>query len=168
MSTETILTHAELLEKINHGWAEFQAYIKTLSEQQLITPTDAAGWTVKDHLTHIAAWEDSIYALLNGKTRSEYMGVDLETWKSGNFDLINEVLRKRYAHLTVAETITRLATVHARVIEQLQTLSDADLAKPFNHFQKDSKYDQPVVGWMTGNTFEHYAEHIPWMAAIVA
>jgi len=30
---------------------------------------DQQGWRVKDHLTHIAAWEQSLLALLEGRDR---------------------------------------------------------------------------------------------------
>lgn len=52
----------ELLIRIEQGWNEFQAYIQTLSAAQLAGPTDAAGWTAKDHIMHLAVWEDGIDA----------------------------------------------------------------------------------------------------------
>ena len=33
------------------------------------------GWTVKDHLDHIAAWEKSLIALLDGSNRAAAMGI---------------------------------------------------------------------------------------------
>ena len=43
-------------------------------------------------------------------------------------------------------------------------MSDADLRKPYSHFQpKDPEKKGPVIGWVAGNTYEHYAEHIGWI-----
>src|SRR5260370_42317118 len=98
MADERILSKSELISNIERGWDDFQAYLKSFTEMQLIDPTDAVGWTVKDHLGHLAVWEDSVYALLTKQPRREYMGVDRETWKSGDYDRINAVIRERYRH----------------------------------------------------------------------
>jgi hypothetical protein len=167
MADERILSKAELIANIEHGWDDFQSYLKTFTETQLIGPTDAVGWTIKDHLGHLAAWEDSVYAVLTKQPRREYMGVDRDTWKSGDFDKINAVIRARYAHLSLADTLNQLETVHRRVMEQIQLLSDDDLGKPFNTFQPGSANEAPIIGSIIGNTYDHYAEHKGWIAAIV-
>jgi hypothetical protein len=50
---------AELLERIEAGFQEINQYLDSLTETQLTQPTDAAGWTAKDHVIHMAIWEDS-------------------------------------------------------------------------------------------------------------
>lgn len=167
MADEHVLSKAELLHNIEHGWDDFQAYLKSLTEAQLTGPTDAVGWTVKDHLGHLVAWEDSVYAILTKRPRREYMGVDRETWKSGDFDRINAEIRPRYGQKSLAEVRTEFEVVHQRVLAQIQSLSDDDLQKPFNTFQPGSSNEAPVIGSIIGNTYEHYAEHKAWIAAIV-
>ena len=57
---------------------------------------------------------------------------------------------------------------HAALMVALGKLSDADLQKPYSHFQPtDSKQKRPVIGWVAGNTYEHYAEHIGWIDHLV-
>jgi hypothetical protein len=53
-------------------------------------------------------------------------------------------------------------------LKQIEALSDQDLQKPVSFFQTDSTKTDPIIGWIVGNTFDHYAEHLPWIAAIVA
>jgi hypothetical protein len=37
-----------------------------------------------------------------------------------------------------------------------------------NHFQPgDPDEGRPVIGWVVGNTHEHYAEHIGWMNQLI-
>ncbi|MHB8626874.1 MAG: ClbS/DfsB family four-helix bundle protein [Aggregatilineales bacterium] len=168
MADEPILSKAELIAKIQQGWDEFQAYLKTLTDAQLTTPKDAVGWTAKDHLGHLVAWEDSVYAILTKQPRREYMGVDRETWKSGDFDRINAVIQPRYAQQSLAEVLAQFSIVHQRVLAQIQMLSEDELGKPFNYFQPGSTNAAPVIGSIIGNTYEHYAEHKPWIASIVA
>ena len=62
------ISKAELLARIQSGWDQFSAFLTTLTPEQLTRPTDAAGWTVSDHLSHIAFWEGSIPAWLRGQS----------------------------------------------------------------------------------------------------
>jgi hypothetical protein len=108
MTDETVLSKTELLARIEQGWDEFNAYIKTLTDTQLTSPTDAAGWTAKDHLTHIAVWEDGTYAIFQGLARPEYMGVDKDTWDSHDYDRINALIQQRHKDKSVPETMSML------------------------------------------------------------
>jgi hypothetical protein len=49
-----------LIEEIESAWTKLHSYLAELSETQLTEIADHEGWTVKDHLTHIAAWEESV------------------------------------------------------------------------------------------------------------
>ena len=64
MADNPDVSTAELLSRTKLGWDSLQAYIKSLTPEQLTVPTDPAGWTVKDHLIHLAVWEDGIVAVL--------------------------------------------------------------------------------------------------------
>jgi len=167
MSEEIKPTIAELLARIEAGWDEFNAFINTLTPDQLTQLIDAAGWTVKDHIIHLAMWEDGVWAMLDKQSRREYMNIDREIWKSGDFDRINAVIQQRYKDMPLEEVFSTFQKIHQRLIEKIQSLSDEDLMRPYRYFQPGSSQDQPVIGWIVGNTFEHYAEHTPWIAAIV-
>lgn len=168
MAEEQVMTKAELLQHMQQGWNDFNAYLKTLTPEQLTRPTDAAGWTAKDHIMHIVVWEDGIDALLSGTSRRERMGLDQATWDSRDFDQMNAVIQQCHKDKSLAEVMQTFQTVHQRLIAKIETLTDADLQRPYKHYQSDSTADKPVIGWVKGNTYEHYAEHRPWIAAIVA
>lgn len=167
MTEEAPVTKAELLSRLEKGWNDFHAYIGTLTEKQLTEPTDAAGWTVKDHIIHLAVWEDGIYALLTGLPRDKQMGVDQQMWDYGLIDRMNGIIQQRHKDKSLAEVLTTFDTVHQRLIVTIETLSDDDLSRPYSHYQSGSTFDEPVIGWIIGNTYEHYAEHTPWIAEIV-
>ena len=57
---------------------------------------------------------------------------------------------------------------HGALMAGLGKLSDADLKQPYSHFQPgDPDEERPVIGWVAGNTYEHYAEHIGWINQLV-
>ena len=53
---------------IDKGWTELNGLVDSLGPNGL-TITGSDGWAVKDHLIHIAAWEHSLLALLDGRDR---------------------------------------------------------------------------------------------------
>src|SRR5690242_16924292 len=101
--TEQITTKAQLLEAIQREWQSFNAYLDTLSEQQLTQPTDAASWTAKDHIAHLWVWEDGMNAFLQKRPRHEAMGIPQDVWVSGDFDKINAIIQQRYQGMLLAE-----------------------------------------------------------------
>ncbi len=158
---------AELLNRIDDGWDTLQAYISALSESQVDGPTDAVGWTVKDHLTHIAIWENGVTALLNGTSRYEAMGLDRETFINADIDHKNEVIRRHHRDKSVTEVLTMLDEMHQDFRDKLKSMTDADIQRPYQAYAPDSERTEAVIHWIAGNTYEHYEEHLPWMTAIV-
>ena len=53
-----------------------------------------------------------------------------------------------------------------RLIDEIASMSDEDLMRPYRYYEFASMEDRPVVGWLVGNTFGHYDEHLPWIRAI--
>jgi hypothetical protein len=162
------MSKADILARIEKGWNGLNDYVQTLTETQLTAPTDAAGWTVKDHLMHLAVWEDGIVALLSGQDRAARMRLDAETWNSHDYDRMNAVIQQQHKDLSLSEVRQHFSAAHHQLMATITTLSDADLQKPYNHYQPDSQQDHPVVASILGNTEGHYAEHRPWIEAIVA
>ncbi len=159
------VTKANVLRFIARGWDDLQACLATLTEAQFTQPTDAAGWTVKDHLIHLAVWEDGLRDLLAGGSQREGMGLDAATWSQDN-DPINAVIQQRHRSLSLMDVRRVSAESHAKLLAQINTLADADLMRPYRTYDTQTDEEQPVIGWIVGNTFMHYAEHKPWMLAI--
>lgn len=168
MSETTYPTKAEVLSRVDAGWNDLQNYLASLSFEQVLNPTDAAGWTAKDHLTHLAAWEDSVWALLEGKPRAEYMGLTPELWATEDYDAINAVLRDKYKDMDIGALRGWFFGVHERLVEKVRSLPEAELMRPYNTYQPGSKWDLPAIHWVIIDTYEHYEEHREWIANIVS
>jgi hypothetical protein len=69
------ITKEFLLEEIDKAWKDLNRFLDNLSSDQMTAITDSQGWNVKDHLSHIAAWERSINFFLQGKERFDGLGI---------------------------------------------------------------------------------------------
>ncbi len=162
-----MITKAELLSKTQTSWDALNAYVATLTEAQLTQLTDAADWTVKDHLMHLAVWEDGVWALLNRQDRATEMGVDATTWTRWNFEEINGMIQRQHTDKSWAEVETKRQASHARFVEQIAVTSEADLARPVRDYQANSTSNTPMIELVVGDAFSHYDSHLPWIKAIV-
>ena len=84
-------------------------------------------------------------------------------------DTINEAIRKLHESDTAEEALGYFRESHLQLTAALGKLSDADLQKPYSHYQpSDPSQMRPVVDWVAGNTYEHYAEHIGWINQLIS
>jgi len=149
------------LARIEAGWYQLVELVNQVEDAAGLNQVGADGWTVKDHLAHVATWEHSLLALLEGRDRAGAMGLNepLE-----EIDSINEAVRKLHATDTAEEALGYFRDSHAQLMAAIGKLDDADLEKPYSHYQpSETDEKRPVVGWVAGNTYEHYAEHIGWI-----
>ena len=98
MSEQTSMSKQELLQDMQAGWERLQAFIASYSDEQLTGPRDAAGWTAKDHLMHLAVWADSMVAVLNGTPRRDAMQIERQDWVTlaETYDVVNGILQQRH------------------------------------------------------------------------
>lgn len=158
-------TVTELLRRIECGWDKLWAYLGTLTPDQLTQKTDAGGWTIKDHVIHLAMWEYGVMALLDGKSQLEAMGVGEATWEIG-FDALNALIQERNREMSLEQVYTTFRSLHAQTVERIAQLSDEDLQRPTRYFQPASDQEHPILGWLVADTYRHYIEHLPWIKAI--
>lgn len=162
---QTKPTKAELLQRIDAAWMRFTAMLAGLTEAQRSTARDAQGWTVKDHLAHITAWEQSLLALLQRRNRNQAIGLDDRDPNGMDIDQENALIQQKHQHRSYQDVLAAFERSHQQVLDMLNGMSDDDLMQPYSLYQPDSAPDesQPVFGWVVGNTFEHYAEHQGWI-----
>jgi hypothetical protein len=154
------------MPRIEASWNQLVDLVNQVQDAGGLTQVGAGGWTVKDHLAHVAAWEHSLLALIEGRDRPSAMGL---TEPTEELDTVNEAVRKLHESDSPEEALGYFRDSHAQLIAELAKLSDADLQKPYSNYQpSDPDEKRPVVGWVGGNTYEHYAEHIAWINQLLS
>ena len=170
MSEQHVTTKAELLVEIEHAWTTLNAALDRLTEAQMSVPQDAQGWTVKDHLIHLTFWERSVIFFLQGQPRHQGLGVEEALYLKGNDDEINATIYQQHKDLSVSETLAQFRSTHQQLLKVLQPLTDPDLQKPYRHYLPEEPGEgdgPPALNVIYGNSAHHFAEHLPWITALV-
>jgi phage gp37-like protein len=168
MSHSTPKTTVELLSLVDQAWTALEGTVARLEPAQLTDVRDPAGWAVKDHVMHVAAWEDALLARLSGRPVHEALGLD-EATLSQDEDAENAAIFARHRHRPLAEVLEAARASHRAIRARLAALDDravagsvADLVPP-----SAARDDSPAAAWIAGNTWEHYAAHHDWIRDLV-
>jgi hypothetical protein len=153
------LNKAELMARIDREWAALERAIAPLSVAQLTAP-GADGWSVKDLLAHISAWERVLLISdLQGGTFAEAAGMDEATSAATEHMTaetgLNDYFYQRDKELPLSEVLANLRETHQHITAALEQLDDADL-------QRAHDPDDPashLVDNIVGDTYAHYREH---------
>lgn len=154
---------ADLLEHIQRGWDKLWAAIDGLTPAQMETP-DAGGWSIKDNLAHLTAWERyMLLHYLQDRPAGEGMGLDDATAQS-HYDVINAALFERNRDRSLDDVTESARSVHREVVDFLAGLPFDTLMR---QMYEDDPEKRPVLAWVVGNTFGHYEEHMDAIQALV-
>jgi hypothetical protein len=146
----------ELMARIAWEWTALLHAIDGLGDAQMSVP-DAGGWSIKDNLAHLSAWVNFMRQhYLHHLPAHEVMGIDEETLKQADENVLNAILFRRNKDRSMADVLTELHQSHEQVLVDLDQMSFADLMKPRS---ADDPKARPLIGWVIGNTYEHYLEH---------
>jgi uncharacterized protein (TIGR03083 family) len=149
-------TKAELMERIRHEWTRLERALQGLSEAQMSVP-DSGGWSIKDNLAHLAEWHRflRLYHLRN-QPPHEVMGVEAGSFETLGENGLNDVLFRRNKDRAAVEIAAELRSSYEQVLADLEGMTFEDLMQP--HYADDPE-KRPLIGWVIGNTYEHYLDH---------
>src|SRR5262249_47676404 len=140
----------------------------SLTYEQVTIPTDPAGWTAKDHIAHVAIWEDSLNALLEKQPRRQHMGIDdQQAWDNYDWDKVNAIIQQHYHNISISDLRVLFFGIHDRLLKHIQSMSDSDLQRPYKDFEPGSTLENPVIHWLIIDTYPHYDEHKDYIGVIV-
>lgn len=153
----------EVMQAINEGWAELNTLLDSLTDEQLTQPGPDGGWSVKDHIAHMAVWEAGISALLRKEDRWQAMGVTLGQAEQPDWDEMNATIEAQHTDLSLDEVRDLFARSHQEMLDALEPLTYDELMLPYRHYDTASKSENPVGAYIAGNTWGHWAEHAGWI-----
>jgi hypothetical protein len=159
---------ADLLERVSGSWAALQQTIEGLSEEQFTQVRDPVGWSIQDHLAHLAAWEEALVALVKGRPFYELFGLDRGQYEQiETTDQLNAIIEQRVRASACSDVLATCQRSHQQIITVLSDLPETDWQKPISFFQPDEDDARPMLTKIVGDTYRHYAEHRPWIEALI-
>jgi len=136
----------QILERLEHAWADFEASYAGLTDEQLMIPNVTGAWSVRDIIAHVTWWDEEalkhLPVVLEGGRPERYSD------KYGGIDDFNAIMTVKRSHLTLAEVLEQHAEVHARLVEYVRE-APPDLFASETRFRRRLRLD----------TFGHYPGH---------
>lgn len=162
-------TKADLIEHINGAWSTLEEGLAG-PEEAALTRLGDDGWSVKDHLAHLEAWERYLLALLERRSPSAALGIDLATMRSTEDDPLNELIREPTKTQPLAQVLADLRNTHERLLGAIAALPEDDLERLAADYQAEELSDDPdsIARWITHICDEHLREHVAWIQRLTA
>jgi hypothetical protein len=164
--TDPPTSKPELLALIRERWDVLQDLLSRLNDEELERPL-GDGWSAKSHIAHLDAWEVSLTSLLRKQDRGAAMELPPGMWERHDLEEINAFIAKRAEGQRLRDVRDSALSTHTDVMQLLDSLTQEDLEKSYSHYQPfdPEPNPAPVAGWVHGNTWDHYNEHIGWLEA---
>ncbi|HEX2281453.1 MAG TPA: ClbS/DfsB family four-helix bundle protein, partial [Thermomicrobiales bacterium] len=142
----------ELLERIPPARQALESLLTGLTEPQMVA-LDESGWSIKDHLAHLATWERMIVAHLQAGNDHEVVGLDGVSYAAAGLDELNAMIERQNKDHSLSGVLDDFHRSHAAIVALLDLLSDSDLALPY---WDDEPNGRTVLEKVSGDTYRHY------------
>jgi hypothetical protein len=149
----------ELLARIDRDWKGFWLLVDQFDAGQMETP-DASGWSLKDNLAHLAAWERY---LVEHTIHHAVMGIDASTMATLDEAGLNALIRAHNRDRDLADVMADLRQAHRATVNTIAAMRFDDLLQPLDA----AAPSQTLLSWVTGNTYEHYQEHAAMLLTLL-
>ena len=142
-STTTPGTSKELQRLVDDGWRVFRESVRHIGRAR-IGETTSAGWTYKDLVAHVAAWEERTARQLAAFRET---GAH-ERLPGGDADAFNARVVESHRLVGAEAILDELDTSHRLLLHELMWLTDSQVHA-----------HEWVVAVVVGATYGHYEEH---------
>jgi len=150
----------EILSRIDAGWRHFNALIDSLTDAQKAAPVLPDGWTIKDVLAHITAWEQELTGWLDVANAGHEPNVPAFT--QAYTDQTNAAIYRRNRDRSYGDVYAEYQATHTHdVLRAVAALPD-DPADPRWKVWRTRERPWELIA---GNTYGHYEEHEPAIRA---
>jgi uncharacterized damage-inducible protein DinB len=147
-------TVVNLLALIARTRGALEAAVAQMSDDELTST--AGGWSAKDHLAHVAAWERRLLGEMQGDERAAHFGVDQATF-NGSTDELNALIYERHRDDPAATVRAEFQASGEAIHAAFASLSDADLMRPV---RPDDPAVDALIDLISWDTYKHYPEHV--------
>jgi hypothetical protein len=153
----------ELLARVDREWGRLNGLIRRMTPAQLETGGDD-GWSPKDHLAHVTAWEHYLIGtVIGGRPAHETFGITEEQFEAWDIDQQNDHLVQASANKSLAQVMAEFHSVHEQARAAVAGIDFADWAARTREWEGQQS---PILNWIAGNSYDHYLEHWQWLPVV--
>jgi uncharacterized damage-inducible protein DinB len=145
-------TVAELHNRIAVSRGALEQATASMSDEEFAAASD--GWSAKDHLAHVAAWERRLLGEIQGDDEAASFGLDVND--AADTDTLNAMLYARHRDDSPATVRAEFRAAAEAVRAAFAELSDTDLMRPV---RPDDPAVDTLVDLIAWDTFKHYPDH---------
>lgn len=156
-------TKAELLARITPARAALDALVTATPEATLTAP-EHEGWSVKDHIAHIATWERMIVAHLRDGSDAAAAGMDEVAYAAASLEEINARIHDTNRTKPASQVMDEARAAHGATVAMIDGLADGALTLPY---WADDPDGRAVMEKIAGDTYRHYLEHRRWIIELL-
>ena len=158
---EQITSKAELLAAIRAEREALEAAVDDLDEEHMLEPVFDGGWSVKDTLAHITAWEQLMIDWVETSLRGDVpqRPVSGDDW----VDQLNARLHAENKGKGLDEVQRDFAASYQEALALVERLDEDDLFDPERFPWRDGS---PLWQMVAANTNWHYKDHREAIAAL--
>lgn len=150
----------EFLEEERDAWAPYEA-LAELDDETLARPVpDAHGWSGRDLMAHMLAWQGIALAIATelavNETSATIARVDAD-WEARGGDVVNGELTRIWAERPMTELRELYRTQPGELRGYLTVVPETRWLKHADHLR--TLHDETIA---------HYEEHLPELTAVLA
>jgi len=155
---------AEYLRDLESMLAQWEALLAGLSLDQISAPVLDDGWSVKDVVAHLMAWQKITYARLEaGRQGNQPAFPELPAGADPDSDDTLEAVNQHFYQLYRDQPWER---IHTGWRDGFQRILETTRAMPESELMELGRYDwlpdYPLAAVLQG-TYEHHEDHYGWL-----
>lgn len=143
----------EILASIQAGRGQLESLLAKVEPEQMLEPVNSNGWTVKDFMAHIAAWEKRMVQWMRSLEAGETYEVPASEW---DIDRVNQQSYEENLERPLEEVQAEFTQAYEMALMEVENTPEADLMDPQRF---PSRNGRPLWIMVAANTWWHYQEH---------
>jgi hypothetical protein len=154
MTMQSPQTKSDMIELIRRSHNALVQAIKEVPDEQLTAAE--SGWSVKDIMAHITAWERVLLrSHIEGRPYEQAVEGGEPLPQLDNVDEINDWFYHQSAATPLEDVRMDFDSMYQRVLTAIQQMTEADLLRGQSRVRPEASMLEAIAG----NTWEHYDEH---------
>jgi hypothetical protein len=148
-----------LLESIHAGRDRWEKTIAKLTPERLTESTLFSGWSVKDLIAHVGAWERTAAAVFAALLNNQDPGFLINQI---SLDELNAQFYAEHRDQPLDDVLAVEQAAYRWFLNLVEGAAEADL---FDADRFVWMNGNPFADWVAANTYEHYDEHLVDLSA---